>query len=219
MFIALIITSCALQGEPDGVVLNAPQKQDVSDGTVFSEPQEQDEPESAVLNEQQSEPMEVQPQPEHRVMDYAELIDQRTGEIVEVREGDIFEGFYVAELEREQTYHSEDGWWNSLLEIRFEKEITLQGALVQNYNTYGWPGVTYFRIEESDFLRLPLDSGRAIEAVRGHLRILNSSEIFPNVGVEDYLYIRGELTIREYIIIRWETGIVVGVEAISFVES
>ena len=49
--------------------------------------------------------------------------------------------------------------------------------------------------------------------------MLNFTELFPNVGVNDYLYIRGELTISLYIIDWWETGLVVGVEAISFAEN
>lgn len=96
------------------------------------------------------------PEKGSHIYDYIELIDRQTGELNAVREGDVFDGFKITEIQHSQYNDSgeSDGWYTNRFIVTYEKEITLRGTLGCNMNM---PGSVYLEISEEELQIFPQD--------------------------------------------------------------
>jgi len=113
-----------------------------------------------------------------RFFDFIELVCRETGEVVEVREGDFFEGFIITDLERTDVYYENLETWRTRVIVTYEKELTLTGTFRMGGEYFGFPGSTYLVISEEDVLQyLPQDIYGILTEQQGIFFIVNDEII------------------------------------------
>jgi len=107
-----------------------------------------------------------------RIFDFIELICRQTSEIVQIREGDIFDGFLITELHRGEVYDEHLDEWRTGIGVTYEKEVTFTGTLIRNED-FGFPWSVYLVISENYMHHLPQDIYQVMTETQGIFMVTN----------------------------------------------